>query len=86
MWAEKLHHPCYLGGPQQLSRGVNREWLGGPHAGKTATSPLLSRVFPKLIAGCKSKMARCLGKIATSPLLSRGSPALIAGTKSQMAR
>ena len=34
-WADWLHHPCRLGGHQQI--GNNRK---GPHVGMLATSPL----------------------------------------------
>ena len=85
IWAKYLHHPCCLGGPQHLSRGLNHKRLGSPHVGTIATSPLLSEGSPTLTRGLNQKW---LGGphvviIATSPLLSRGSPTLVAGTKSQ---
>ena len=51
-WAEMLHHPCILGGPQQ--RGQNQNWRG-PQVGGNATSPLHSRGSPT--KGTKSELA-----------------------------
>ena len=44
-WAEMLHHPCILGGPQRHG-GQNQNWWG-PKVGGNATSPLHSRGSPK---------------------------------------
>ena len=44
-WAEMLHHPCILGGPQRHG-GQNQNWWG-PQVGGNATSPLHSRRSPK---------------------------------------
>ena len=44
-WAEMLHHPCILGGPQNQG-GQNQNWWG-PQVGGKATSPLHSRGSPK---------------------------------------
>ena len=44
-WAEMLHHPCILGGPQSQG-GQNQNWWG-PQVGGNATSPLHSRGSPK---------------------------------------
>ena len=44
-WAEMLHHPCILGGPQRQG-GQNQNWWG-PQVGGNATSPLHSRGSPK---------------------------------------
>ena len=74
-WAEVLHHPCVLGGPQ--TRGQSQRW---PTSGQNCyITPALLRV-PK--QGDKVKGGPQLGKIATSPLRSRGSPNK--GTKSKV--
>ena len=52
-WAEMLHHPCILGGPQK-QRGQNQNWWG-PEVGGKATSPLHSRGSPKT-RGTKSEL------------------------------
>ena len=44
-WAEMLHHPCILGGPQRHG-GQNQNWWG-PQVSGNATSPLHSRGSPK---------------------------------------
>ena len=44
-WAERLHHPCILGGPQSQG-GQNQNWWG-PQGGGNATSPLHSQGSPK---------------------------------------
>ena len=101
-WAEVLHHPCVLEGPQ--TRGQNQRWptsgrkcyitpvflgvpeqgdkvKGGRQVGRSATSPLRSRVTPK--QGDKVKGGPQVGGGATSPLRSWGSPNK--GTKSIVA-
>ena len=66
-WAEMLHHPCILGGPQQ--RGQNQS---GPTSGrKCYITPAFSGVPNK---GDKIKGGPQVGGNATSPLHSRGSP------------
>ena len=52
-WAEMLHHPCILGGPQ--SQGGQNQNLWGPQVGGNATSPLHSRGSPKS-RGTKSEL------------------------------
>ena len=52
-WAEMLHHPCILGGPQRHG-GQNKNWWG-PQVGGNATSPLHSRGSPKTW-GTKSEL------------------------------
>ena len=52
-WAEMLHHPCILGGPQRHG-GQNQNWWG-PQVGGNATSPLHSRRSPKT-CGTKSEL------------------------------
>ena len=52
-WAEMLHHPCILGGPQRHG-GQNQNWWG-PQVGGNATSPLHSRGSPKTW-GTKSEL------------------------------
>ena len=44
-WAEMLHHPGILGGPQSQGGQNQNRW--GPQVGGNATSPLHSRVSPK---------------------------------------
>ena len=44
-WAEMLHHPSILGGPQEHGE-QNQNWWG-PQVGGNATSPLHSRGSPK---------------------------------------
>ena len=74
-WAEFLHHPCVLGGPQ--TRGQSQRW---PTSGRNSyITPAFSAV-PK--QGDKVKGARQVGRIATSPLRSWGSPNK--GTKSKV--
>ena len=68
-WAELLHHPCVLGGPQ--TRGQSQRW---PTNGQNCYITLafsFSRV-PK--QGDKVKGGPQMCRIATSPLRSRGSP------------
>ena len=75
-WAELLHHPCVLGGPQ--TRGQSQRW---PTSGQNCyITPAFSRV-PK--QGDKVKGAPQVGRIATSPLRSWRSPNK--GTKSKVA-
>ena len=52
-WAEMLHHPCILGGPQRHG-GQNQNWWG-PQVGGNATSTLHSRGSPKTW-GTKSEL------------------------------
>ena len=75
-WAELLHHPCVLGGPQ--TRGQSQRWPTSGH------NCYITRAFsgvPK--QGDKVKGAPQVGRIATSPLRSWGSPSK--GTKSKVA-
>ena len=66
-WAEFLHHPCVLGGPQ--TRGQSQRC---PTSGQNCyITPAFSGV-PK--QGDKVKGAPQVGRIPTSPLCSRGSP------------
>ena len=44
-WAEMLHHPCILGGPQRHGK-QNQNWWG-PQVGGNSKSPPLSRGSPK---------------------------------------
>ena len=75
-WAEVLHHPCVLGGPQ--TRGQNQRW---PTSGrKCYITPAFSGV-PK--QGDKDNGGPQVGGSATSPLRSQGSPNK--GTKSKLA-
>ena len=75
-WAEVLHHPCLLGGPQ--TRGQSQRW---PTSGQNCyITPALLRV-PK--QGDKVKGGPQVGRIATSPLRCWGSPNK--GTKSKVA-
>ena len=75
-WAEVLHHPCVLGGPQ--TRGQSQRW---PTSGRNCyIIPAFSGV-PK--HGDKVKGGPQVGGSATSPLRSRGSPNK--GTKSMVA-
>ena len=93
MWADWLHHPCCLGGPQRFKAGdkirngpacgrfgyITPAVSGGP---KCSQSPLLSRGGPNAPKrGTKSEMGPRVGRLATSPVLSRGSPMLQAGHK-----
>ena len=66
-WAEVLHHPCVLGGPQ--SRGQSQRWPTS--GGKCYITPAFSGV-PK--QDNKVKGGPQVGGGATSPLRSRGSP------------
>ena len=75
-WAEVLHHPCVLGGPQ--TRGQSQRW---PTSGQNSyITPALLGV-PK--QGDKVKGGPQVGGSATSPLRSWGSPNK--GTKSKVA-
>ena len=75
-WAEVLHHPCVLGGPQ--TRGQRQWW---PTSGqKCYSTPAFSGV-PK--QGDKVNGGLQVGGSATSPLHSRGSPNK--GTKAMVA-
>ena len=75
-WAEVLHHPCVLGGPQ--TRGQSQWW---PTSGrKCYITPAFSGV-PK--QGDKIKAGPQVGGSATSPLRSRGYPNK--GTRSKVA-
>ena len=66
-WAELLHHPCVVGGPQ--TRGQSQRW---PTSGqKWYITPAFLGV-PK--QGDKVKGGPQVGRIATSPLPSWGSP------------
>ena len=74
-WAEFLHHPCVVEGPQ--TRGQSQKC---PTSGQNSyITPAFSRV-PK--QGDKVKGGPQVGGIATSPLRSRGSPNK--GTKSKV--
>ena len=75
-WAEVLHHPCVLGGPQ--TRGQSQRWPTSER--KCYISPAFSGV-PK--QGDKIKGGPKVGGTATLPLRSRGSPKT--GTKSKVA-
>ena len=44
-WAEMLHHPCILEGPEKQGGQRRNGW--GPQVGGKATSPLHSRGSPK---------------------------------------
>ena len=75
-WAEVLHHPCVLGGPQ--TRGQSQWW---PTSGrKCYITPAFLGVPQQ---GDKVKGGPQVGGSATSPLRSRGSPNK--GTKSMVA-
>ena len=75
-WAEVLHHPSALQGPQ--TRGQNQRW---PTSGQNCDITLAFLVVPK--QGDKVKGRQQVGGSATSPLRSRGSPNK--GTKSKVA-
>ena len=75
-WAEVLHHPCVLGGPQTRGQSQRRPTSGR----KCYISPAFSGV-PK--RGDKVNAGQQVGGSATSPLRSRGSPNK--GTKSKVA-
>ena len=76
-WAEVLHRPCVLGGPQ--TRGQSQRW---PTSGRNCyITPAFSGV-PK--HGDKVKGGPYVGGSATSSLRSRGSPNK--GTKSMVAQ
>ena len=57
MWADRLHHPCRLGGPERFRVGEQNSHTGGtksrvgPHVGGLATSPLPFRRSPMLHSG-----------------------------------
>ena len=53
-WAEMLHHPCILGGPQSQEE-QNQNWWS-PQVGGNATSPLHSR-GPQSQGGTKPELA-----------------------------
>ena len=74
-WAELLHHPCVLGGPQ--TRGQSQRW---PTSGQNCYITLAFSGVPK--QGDKVKGGPQVGGIATSPLRSWGSPHM--GTKSKV--
>ena len=76
-WAELLHHPCVLGGPQ--TRGQSQRC---PTSGQNSYITPASLEVPK--QGDKVKGGPQVGRIATSPLPSWGSPNK--GTKSKMAQ
>ena len=48
--------PTVSGSPTLIAE-LNPKWLGSPRVGTIATSPLLSRGSPTLIAGTISRMA-----------------------------
>ena len=75
-WAEVLHHPCVLGGPQ--TRGQSQRW---PIRGQNCYITPAFLEVPK--QGDKVKGGPQVGRIATSPLRSWGSPNK--GTKSKVA-
>ena len=75
-WAEVLHHPCVLGGPQ--TRGQSQRW---PIRGQNSYITTAFLGVPK--QGDKVKGAPQVGRIATSRVRSRGSPNK--GTKSKVA-
>ena len=75
-WAELLHRPCVLGGPQ--TRGQSQRC---PTSGQNCYITLAFLGVPK--QGDKVKGGPQVGRIATSPLRSRGSPNK--GTKSNVA-
>ena len=64
-WAEVLHHPCVLGGPQTGDK-VN----SGPEVGGSVTSPLRSRGSPN--TGAKSKVAHKWAEVLHHPCVLRG--------------
>ena len=76
-WAEVLHHPCVLGGPQ--TRGQSQRW---PTSGRKCYITLVFSVVPK--QGDKVKGGPQVGGSATSPLRSRRSPNK--GIKSKVAQ
>ena len=76
-WAELLHHPCVLGGPQ--TRGQSQRF---PTSGQNSYITLAFLGVPK--HGDKVKGGPQVGRIATSHLRSRGSPPK--RTKSKVAR
>ena len=80
-WAEMLHHPCILGGPQRHGR-QNQNWWG-PQVGGNTTSPLHSRGSPKTWGQNQNWWGPQVRGNATSPLHSRGSPKTW-GTKSEL--
>ena len=75
-WAELLHHPCVLGGPQ--TRGQSQRC---PTSGQNCYSTPAFLGVPK--QGDKVKGGQQVGGSATSPLRSLGSPNK--GTKSKVA-
>ena len=81
-WAEMLHHPSILGGPQEHGE-QNQNWWG-PQVGGNATSPLYSRGSPQR-HGEQNQIwwGPQVGGNATSPLHPRGSPKTW-GTKSEL--
>ena len=81
-WAEWLHHPCVLGGPQCPSRGENQKWPTSEHTGYITPAFL---GLPNAQQGEKIRNGPQVGTVATSPLPSRGSPMPSKGRKSEMA-
>ena len=81
-WAEMLHHPCILGGPQK--HGEQNPIWWGPQVGGNATSPLYSRGSPKTW-GTKSELVGPTSgrKCYITPVFS-GIPAKTWGTKSEL--
>ena len=92
-WAELLHHPCVLGGPQTRGQsqrcptpafsGVPKQGdkvKGAPQVGTIATSPLRSRGSPN--KGTKPKVAGKWAELLYHPCVLRGSPNK--GTKSKV--
>ena len=72
-WAEMLHHPCILGGPQRQGGQNQNRW--GPQVGGNATSPLHSRGSPKRGGQNQNRWSPQVGGNATSQILhSQGSP------------
>ena len=80
-WAEMLHHPCILGGPQRHGE-QNQNWWG-PQLGGNATSPLLSRGSPKTWGTKSELVGPTSGRICYITPAFSGSPKTW-GTKSEL--
>ena len=82
MWADWLHHPCRLGGPQSFTAGNKVE--SGPRVGGLGTLPLPSGGPQRFGAGDGIGSGPHVCGMATSPLPSGGSPTLqISGDKNR---
>ena len=73
MWAEWLHHPCCLVGPQQVKAGDNV--ITGDARGRFGyIFPAVSEISNAPERRTKSEEGPHVGRMPTSPLLSRWSP------------